>query len=940
MQSHMDENDHYMSSLTPDHVVDAKVQKLLDVFVASGAGEGAVLPGHVPHDQAPAMTNVEETAMPSHMENATSFKKHVNLLCQPQSGEAIKIHGMVSSTPHTDGKEVLAWVDRSDMLWMLNDDVSSEGMSNTMTVIPTCILDTNVETDSESAGAPTINADNDAPSVDDSTASLDGWNDQVVRSVAMESVNLSEATEQVEPRMLSSSSSQADDKSTVYELPMRQCSIVNDDESTTTNRRTNERGKKKLDKVKVPTIVVGGVTPASVMSIAQYLELTEIGHVIVANSMNELVALCENDLSSDIDLVCCVVMGEMDLAVPMLMQLIALVGLCVILVGGDPADDAKTNAEALECMEHGAIYFARAPPVDTSELYAQMRRFLDTSPQKFIIRHKRGVSLSYMYKALHRQSNGVKQFIQATITPTKEATAPTRRGWFGTQGLEHLAKQLSARRHLLLASNRPQLKCRLAIDSVPRVDMPRVDACGRAIGDGITELKTSVAHVPKGRHGKRQSDEEDELPGCIDSIEDDTGHSATAGPTIPSHGDSHNTSVTTFIDQQAVDSNASECPRWPCDDASDDATQDEAMESSQDDVVGDGSSTASLSTQHSMGQGKFVFLGSEAERNSTLRSSSSSQRQLGETVELRVPTAAPPRKPSDESDAESTVYEIPMWSATDKASPIVAKRRKKKKPGEPRIATIIVGGITPESAIPIAQYLDLAEIGQVIVAKTREEVVGLCAADDGIGAIDLVCFVVMANLDLAVPLLHELMDLIGSCIILIGGNPDEAATSAKVARDCMDQGALYFAPAPPVDLIELHRKMVHFLTTSPQKYIMRHRHGMSLSMMYKTLSRKSDGVKKYFQTKIHPSSTTKPTTAATPTRQGPWLENSETKQLPLQYLTKQLSARRTLLLASNATKSPTMDALSSAIANCGLTDDPKIATSAKTTKRPARRVST
>ncbi|KAF0698240.1 Aste57867_11128 [Aphanomyces stellatus] len=216
-------------------------------------------------------------------------------------------------------------------------------------------------------------------------------------------------------------------------------------------------------------IVVGGVTQESVPSIVQYMAMLEFGQgtllgctaedphsilVLHATSEDDLMAQCAR---GRVDLVVFVVDNHLEAAVPKLELLMNYVGQRVIVIGGDLLDDAKTALISQECMAQGVIYFAPVP-VDFNELWLQIQHFLDTSHQRFILRHRPAMPLAMMHKAIHRRGQQPSELVKAgpRMAPAMEADKRTKKTWFGKDGklpsLRYLASKLSVRRNLLNAS--------------------------------------------------------------------------------------------------------------------------------------------------------------------------------------------------------------------------------------------------------------------------------------------------------------------------------------------------------------------------------------------------------------------------------------------------------------------------------------------------------
>ncbi|KAF0701632.1 hypothetical protein As57867_007909, partial [Aphanomyces stellatus] len=130
--------------------------------------------------------------------------------------------------------------------------------------------------------------------------------------------------------------------------------------------------------------------------------------------------------------VCFVVGRELHQAVPMLEALQAIVGPCVIIVGGDADDKGKTEAVASECKAHGALYFA-ALPVELVALRTVIQRALERGPHTYIFRRKQPPQekpLTILFNALHRR-NGCA----ANIIADPAAAATTgHRSWFKPKG--------------------------------------------------------------------------------------------------------------------------------------------------------------------------------------------------------------------------------------------------------------------------------------------------------------------------------------------------------------------------------------------------------------------------------------------------------------------------------------------------------------------------
>ncbi|KAF0685260.1 Aste57867_22822 [Aphanomyces stellatus] len=147
-----------------------------------------------------------------------------------------------------------------------------------------------------------------------------------------------------------------------------------------------------------------------------------------------MLALCQppTDTTDAVDLVCFVVGRELHQAVPMLEALQAIVGPCVIIVGGDADDKGKTEAVASECKAHGALYFA-ALPVKLVALRTVIQRALERGPHTYIFRRKQPPQekpLTILFNALHRRNGGAADVI---ADPAAAATTG-HRSWFKPKG--------------------------------------------------------------------------------------------------------------------------------------------------------------------------------------------------------------------------------------------------------------------------------------------------------------------------------------------------------------------------------------------------------------------------------------------------------------------------------------------------------------------------
>ncbi|RHY31320.1 hypothetical protein DYB32_003599 [Aphanomyces invadans] len=138
---------------------------------------------------------------------------------------------------------------------------------------------------------------------------------------------------------------------------------------------------------------------------------------------------------------------------------------------------------------------------------------------------------------------------------------------------------------------------------------------------------------------------------------------------------------------------------------------------------------------------------------------------------------------------------------------------------------------------------------EVLHAKTKEEAMDLCDPSSGPG-MDLVCFVVGAHLDAAIPVLRALMDMVGPRVLIIGGDPSDPLKTSTVAVECVAEGALYFAPIP-VDYMALRERMQVVLENAPQKFIFRRKQEKApASPLFKALTK--------------PDAKTSPTTSSKP----------------------------------------------------------------------------
>ncbi|KAF0719146.1 Aste57867_1236 [Aphanomyces stellatus] len=224
---------------------------------------------------------------------------------------------------------------------------------------------------------------------------------------------------------------------------------------------------------------------------------------------------------------------------------------------------------------------------------------------------------------------------------------------------------------------------------------------------------------------------------------------------------------------------------------------------------------------------------------------------------------------------------LPRQPTTSEAT----KSTTEKTPAPPpKVANIIVGGFAGEDIQPIARSIHLLELGRVVLAKAEEEVVAMCRTSTWHTGIDLICFVVGRNLDKAVSMLTLLMDLVGSRVVLIGGDSLNPSKTDAVMYQCNAIGALCFATMP-VDYTQLGKCIRSTFAASPQKYIVyppARKKVRPMVRLYKALSKRGNA--KQADVLVHPpKDTTVQSTIVDSSRT--WFQN-DVKLPSLRHLAK------------------------------------------------------
>ncbi|KAG7391066.1 hypothetical protein PHYPSEUDO_005833 [Phytophthora pseudosyringae] len=140
---------------------------------------------------------------------------------------------------------------------------------------------------------------------------------------------------------------------------------------------------------KMPKILIGGSASATNVPVTgRYIQLLGLGTVLITKAERDFFQLLRSHESLDTDLVCFDIGTELDTALTKLQTIQGRVGNRVILFGGNPDEPDKTQLVAIDCLAHGALYFATIP-FDFPRLREKIMTFFENSKQPYILRQRK-----------------------------------------------------------------------------------------------------------------------------------------------------------------------------------------------------------------------------------------------------------------------------------------------------------------------------------------------------------------------------------------------------------------------------------------------------------------------------------------------------------------------------------------------------------------------
>jgi hypothetical protein len=203
----------------------------------------------------------------------------------------------------------------------------------------------------------------------------------------------------------------------------------------------------------VPKIVIGGSSSAKNVPVTgRYIQLLGLGSVLITKAERDFFQLLRSHEGLATDLaserralglgghrfltrltrstlqVCFDIGAELDTALTKLQAIQRCVGTRVILFGGNAEEPDKTQHVALECLAHGALYFAMIP-FDFPRLRERIMSFFENSKQPYILRQRKppgqaaqvGSSIgSGSLFALHDEPRKVSTSVAFAKTPRRK----------------------------------------------------------------------------------------------------------------------------------------------------------------------------------------------------------------------------------------------------------------------------------------------------------------------------------------------------------------------------------------------------------------------------------------------------------------------------------------------------------------------------------------
>ncbi|KAG3194297.1 hypothetical protein PC128_g9511 [Phytophthora cactorum] len=185
---------------------------------------------------------------------------------------------------------------------------------------------------------------------------------------------------------------------------------------------------------KMPKIVIGGSASAKNVPVTgRYIQLLGLGTVLITKDERDFFQLLRSHEGLDTDLVCFDIGTDLDTALSKLQTIQQHVGNRVILFGGNPDEPERTQQVALECLAHGALYFATIP-FNFPRLREKIISFFENSKQPYILRQRKppgqtaqmgsSIGTGSLF-ALHDEPRRVSTSVAFAKTPRRKVAVAT-----------------------------------------------------------------------------------------------------------------------------------------------------------------------------------------------------------------------------------------------------------------------------------------------------------------------------------------------------------------------------------------------------------------------------------------------------------------------------------------------------------------------------------
>ncbi|ETM48292.1 hypothetical protein L914_07162 [Phytophthora nicotianae] len=185
---------------------------------------------------------------------------------------------------------------------------------------------------------------------------------------------------------------------------------------------------------KMPKIAIGGSASAKNVPVTgRYIQLLGLGTVLITKDERDFFQLLRSHESLDTDLVCFDIGTDLDTALSKLQTIQQHVGNRVILFGGNTDEPERTQQVALECLAHGALYFATIP-FNFPRLRERIMSFFENSKQPYILRQRKppgqtaqmgsSIGTGSLF-ALHDEPRRVSTSVAFAKTPRRKVAVAT-----------------------------------------------------------------------------------------------------------------------------------------------------------------------------------------------------------------------------------------------------------------------------------------------------------------------------------------------------------------------------------------------------------------------------------------------------------------------------------------------------------------------------------